>query len=173
MEIIENIGAWKSDFDSGWLAEFQSSGRANWDLYSYGKNSEAPSSKGVKLRDAKLLLITSSGSFLKDKQSPFDAANQLGDYSIRTFPTSTSLNQLDFAHDHYKQESVRSDVQVLIPIRHLEQYVSQRIVGELFDTVISFMGYQPDISRVISETIPAIQSVIDNQEIDAALLVPS
>jgi hypothetical protein len=39
--------------------------------------------------------------------------------------------------------------------------------------VISFMGYQPDVSRVLDETIPAILQVAKQEQAAMALLVPS
>ena len=173
MEIVENAGAWKKDFENGWLTELKIRGRINWSLYQYAQNTQSPSGNKILLKEAKLLLITSAGSYLKNDQPPFDAANPLGDYTIRTFPASTPPGDLEFAHDHYKQDSVRSDPQVLIPIGHLEELVAQDKLHRFCSPVISFMGYQPDVSRVLSDTIPAIQAVIDNSDVDCVLLVPS
>ncbi len=173
MHAVERLKEWKNNFKNKWLAEFNYSGRIDWDLYSYVKNTKTPSSIGIGLKDSKIVLITSAGSYLKNKQRPFDAANPLGDYSIRTYPASTNFINIEFAHDHYKQDSVRRDPQVLIPTRHLFELVNQGVLGQLFPKVISFMGYQPDITQVVSETIPQIQSVINDQDINCALLVPS
>jgi hypothetical protein len=35
------------------------------------------------------------------------------------------------------------------------------------------MGYQPDVSRVVNETFPAILQFAKNEQAQAALLVPS
>jgi hypothetical protein len=35
------------------------------------------------------------------------------------------------------------------------------------------MGYQPDVTRVVDETAPAILKVMRDERVDAALLVPA
>jgi hypothetical protein len=35
------------------------------------------------------------------------------------------------------------------------------------------MGYQPDISRILSQTIPAILQAAQDQKADGALLIPA
>lgn len=51
--------------------------------------------------------------------------------------------------------------------------VEENIIGEICDTVISFMGYQPDVNNVITKTIPAILDIVIQEKVDAVLLVPS
>ncbi len=51
--------------------------------------------------------------------------------------------------------------------------VKEGIIGDMCEKVISFMGYQPDIGKVITETIPAILEIATEEQADAVLLVPS
>ena len=53
------------------------------------------------------------------------------------------------------------------------ELVVEEVIGELAPTVISFSGYQPDVIRVLDETIPAIVAAAKVERADAALLVPS
>ena len=76
-------------------------------------------------------------------------------------------------HDHYDHTFIDQDPQVLLPLRHLEDMVTEGIIGELAPTVVSFMGYQPDVTRVLDELIPAIQQAIAAQSPQAALVVPA
>ncbi len=122
---------------------------------------------------ARILLISSSGAYLPSQDKPFRAANLLGDYSLRTFSSATPLAELEYAHDHYDQTAVREDPQVLLPIDHLKALVQEGILGELSKTVISFMGYQPLVYKVMRKTIPAIIDIVKKESIDAVLLVPS
>jgi D-proline reductase (dithiol) PrdB len=110
---------------------------------------------------------------LEGRQEPYDAPNPLGDYSLRTFPTSTNFEQIAFAHEHYDHRAVNEDPQVLLPLRHLEQMHAEGQIGELSESVISLMGYQPDVTRTLDETIPAVVSMASDMQADAALLVPS
>lgn len=173
MEIAERIDIWTNDFLNGWLKEFNQQNRINWNLYSYIKNNNSPQSTGLNLSKSKLLLISSAGGYLPAHDIPFNAGNLLGDYSIRTFPISTKFNNIQYSHDHYDTTAIKQDAQVLLPLRHLNSMVEEKAIGEMCDTVISFMGYQPDVNQVITKTIPAVLDIVLKEKVDAVLLVPS
>ncbi len=173
MEILENKADWLAQFQNGWLAHFEQTGERKWDLYNRPKNSEAPSGSGIDLSSSRLILITSAGSYLKDGHEPYDAANPLGDYSIRVYPTATPFEELSFAHDQYNHTAVTEDPQVLIPLRHLEDMVAEGLIGELAASVISFHGYVPDQARFVDETIPQMLRIAKEEQAQAALLVPA
>lgn len=145
----------------------------NWKLYKYIKNEHSPGGSGVDLSTAKVMLISSAGAYLPTKDKPFNASNLLGDYSIRTFPSSTKSLDLDYAHNHYDQTAVRKDMQVLLPLEHLKALVQKDVIGAFSDIVISFMGYQPWVGKVIKKTIPAILETVKHAGVDAVFLVPS
>jgi hypothetical protein len=173
MEIVENLEQWQSDFHQGWLAHYQRTGKPNWEIYNRPQNSQAPSGPGIELAKSRLALISSAGAYLAQSEERFDDEDDLGDYTIRRFPSTTPFEALAYAHTHYDHAAVNEDPQVLLPLRHLEDMVKEGLIGELALSVISFCGYQPDIGRVVNETIPAIVEMAKAEEIDAALLVPA
>lgn len=118
------------------------------------------------------MLISSAGGYLTDSQLPFDARNPLGDYTVRKFPSSVPFEDLSYAHEHYDHTAANSDPQVLLPLSHLREMVTEGRIGKL-TPMVSFMGYQPDVSRLLDETIPAILEIVKDEQVDAALLVPS
>jgi hypothetical protein len=173
MQILEHYDEWLATFRAGWLAHYQETGQIDWSLYNRPQNSTAPAGRGVDLSASRLMLVTTSGAYLPGQQEPFDAGSALGDYTIRLFPTATPLGDLAYAHEHYDQAAVKADPQVLLPLRHLDEMVDQGIIGELAPSVVSFMGYQPDVSRVVDEMIPAIVAAAQAEEVQAVLLVPA
>jgi D-proline reductase (dithiol) PrdB len=173
MSIIENREQWLAEFRAGWLAHFQKTGELDWKLYPRIRNSEIDKRPGLELSRCRLGLISTAGGYLRAHHSPFDAANPLGDYSIRTFPIGTRFSELAYAHDHYDHAAVDSDPQVLLPLVHLKDIEREGSIGAVAPDVISFMGYQPDVARVVDEMIPAILEHVEQQGWDAALLVPS
>jgi len=173
MKIAEGLDNWTTDFQNRWLKEFNKHNRINWNVYSYIKNNNSPQSTGIDLSKNKLLLISSAGGYLSSNDTPFDASNPLGDYSIRTFSVSTNFNNIGYSHDHYDTTAVKQDAQVLLPFHHLKSMVEEKLIGELCNTVISFMGYQPNVNNVITKTIPAILDIVMQEKVDAVLLVPS
>ena len=173
MEALENRDQWLIDFREGWLAHYQRTGEFDWKLYPRPKNSNVPAGPGIDLSTSRLMLISTAGAYLREHQQAFDASHPLGDYDIRVFPSSTSFDQLAYAHTHYDHEYVNQDPQVLLPLRHLEDMKAEGIIGELAMSVVSFMGYQPDAIRVLDETAPAILEIAHAEQVRAALLVPA
>jgi len=172
MSILENSAQWKEDFTQGWLAHFQRTGKESWDIYNRPRNQNPVSGSGRDLKTSRLIFISSAGGYLPASQQPFDAGNPLGDYSIRSFPATTPFDQLAYSHEHYDHTAIDADPQVLLPLEHLRRMVSEGDIGELTN-VVSFMGFQPDVSRLIEETIPEILNITRDEGAQAALLVPS
>ena len=172
MELLENRDQWSTDFRAGWLKAYDESGKPDWDTYPRPRNKVVPSGRAVDLTKSRLMLISSAGGYLRESQEPFAAADVLGDYSIRTFPVATPFGELAYAHDHYDHADVDADPQTVLPLRHLETMVAEGAIGELTPSVVSFMGYQPDITRVVDEIIPQVLAIAQSEQADAALLVP-
>jgi len=172
MSILENNESWAKKFRDGWLTKLQKTGTFYWNAYIFPNNQIPVAGKGIDLKSSRLMLISSAGGYVTDSQQPFDASNPLGDYTVRKFPSSIAFEDLSYAHEHYDHTAVNADPQVLLPLRHLHEMVKEGKIGEL-TSVISFMGYQPDISRLLDETIPAILGFAREEQVDAALFVPS
>jgi len=175
MEILENLEQWQIEYEQGWLAHYRKTGEMDFkNLYNRPKNKVAPSGPGVDLARSRMTLISSAGGYLRATQEPFSTNRaDLGDYTIRQFPSSTPLDALAFSHVAYDHTAVDEDPQVLVPLRHLETMVNEGIIGELAPSVISFCGWQPDVVRTINELIPAIIKAGKAEGIEAALLVPA
>lgn len=172
-DMLEDRAAWETAYRSGWYNHYQATGEIDWTLYNRPKNETTPAGPPVTLATSRLMLLSTAGGYLPASQRPFDAAGDLGDYSIRTMPVDTPPAAIEYAHDHYDQTAVRDDSQVLLPLTHLRALVEEGRVGSLTPSLVSFMGYQPDVSRVLDETFPAIMRVVEQEQPDAILLVPS
>ncbi len=171
--ILEDQAGWAARYTTGWLKHHQDTGQFDWKLYEKPSNAQPIAGGAVKLSQARVVLISSAGGYLRDSQAPFDAPHPYGDYSIRLVPTGTPLNQIAIAHDHYDHASVDADRQVLLPLRHLEDLAREGVIGSVSPNVINFMGYLPDAARVVDELIPHIIEAVYAEQADAALLVPS
>ena len=172
MGIIENFEQWQTDYFEEWLPHYEKTGELVWLNYPRAHNRTAPAGPGIDLAQSRLLLISSAGGYLRDEQEPFDAANELGDYSIRTFPVNSPFERIAFAHEHYDHTAVNADPQVLLPLKHLQDMVTEGKIGAL-TAVISYSGYQPDVGRILNETIPAILEATQVEKAEGALLVPA
>ena len=164
---------WLDAYRECWLAHYQATGKIDWKLYPDLKLDRTPAGSAIDVTQASVLLITSAGGYIPGVHEPFDAANDLGDYSIRLVDTQYSPRAYNFAHDHYDHTAVKADPQVLVPVTHLLEMQDAGLIGELAPQVVSFMGYQPDLRRVVDEMIPEIVRVARDLRVDAAFLVPS
>ncbi|MBA3946894.1 MAG: hypothetical protein H0X37_20320 [Herpetosiphonaceae bacterium] len=173
MEILEDRAAWEATFRAGWLAHYARTGATDFKRYNRPTNSVAPAGAGVEISHSRLVLISSAGGYLPAKQAAFDAANPFGDYTIRCFPVTTPLLDIAYAHAHYDHTAVDADAQVLLPLGHLADLVAAGVIGSLTPNMISFMGYQPDVGRLLDELIPAMRAAVRAEGAEAALLVPS
>ncbi len=172
MDILENREAWAAAYRDGWLAHLQETGETNFRLYQPPKNSAAPGAPGVDLSRSRLLFISSAGGYLRGRQEPFDAANPTGDYTIRLFPPDTPLSSLAYAHDHYDHAAIDRDPRVALPLPRLRELAARGVIGSLSPSVVSIMGYQPDVIRTIEELIPQIVQLAGAEKPQAALLAP-
>lgn len=172
MDILENADVWAKTFQDGWLAHLEKTGTPSWEIYERPKNQNPVAGAAIDLKSSRLALISSAGGYLADSQEPFDAGSPLGDYTVRTFPVSTPFEKLAYSHEHYDHAAINVDPQVLMPLEHLRQMVSEGSIGELAP-MVSIMGYQPDVSRLLDETFPAILKIVQEENAQAALLVPA
>ena len=172
MEILENRDQWMEAYCHGWLANLAATGSTDWRIYPIPRNEHTPGAPGIQVSKSRLMLISSAGGYHRRSQEPFDAANLLGDYTMRAFPCDTPFQDLAFAHDHYDHAMIERDPQVALPLHHLQLLVAAGRVGALTPSVASFMGYQPDAARTVDELVPRVVAIAKEERADAALLAP-
>lgn len=173
MSIIDNREQWLADFQAGWLKTYLETGELDWQAYNLPKNETTVSGPAVDLSKSKLVLITTGGFYVAGEQEPMDEPDMHGRYDIRLLPADMAPEAYSISHNHYNHAAVNEDRQVLLPTSHLAEMVEAGQIGEMAPYIISFMGYQPDVTRVVDETIPAVLAACQEMEVTAALLVPA
>jgi len=173
MEILERPLEWLRSFQDGWLSNLEQTGEVNWELYTYPHNRLVPNSRGIRLKHSRILLITTAGVYYSGRQKPFNSHLPLGDYSIRTIPLSANPENFIFGHADFNTRYAKEDHQVLIPVQHLSDFVSEGFIGSLVPVFASFCGYQPHAIRVVKELVPAILQVAKEYGAHGALIIPS
>ncbi len=173
MSVIDNRDQWLAEFKAGWHKIYSETGELDWKAYNLPKNTTTVSGPAVDLSKSKLVMITTGGFYIADEQEPFDEPDMYGRYDIRLLPADMAPENFSISHTHYNHDAVNEDRQVLLPMSHLQEMVDAGEIGEMAPNIISFMGYQPDATRVEDETIPAILAACKEMEVTAALLVPA
>ena len=173
MAVIDNREQWLSDFRAGWLKTYTETGELDWPGYNLPRNSSEVAGPAIELSKARLAVISSGGFYIEGDQEPFDEPDLHGRYDIRSLPSDMPAESFAISHTHYDHSAANQDRQVLLPMAHLNEMVAASEIGELAPEIISFMGYQPDVTRVVDETIPAVLAAARAMGADAALLIPA
>lgn len=126
----------------------------------------------VPLNQARLSVITTGGIYDAQTQAPFEAADVLGDASIRLLDVNTPAERLKIAHDHYDHSAAEQDLNTINPARNLHALVQEAFLGALDPILISTHGYIPDWRRIFDQQIPAVLAHLRQAQPHAALLVP-
>ena len=173
MEILENPLEWLREFQDGWLSEFEKSGNIDWSLYSPPKNQSAPTSRGIKLANSRLILISTAGAYYPGKHSFFSCAHPLGDYTIRQIPISGAPEDMALSHPDLDLGWTGLDPEIVLPLRLLRQMVTEGKIGSLAPVFVSYCGFQPHAIRIVKELVPSILKAVKQHNAHAALIVPA
>lgn len=173
MAVLDDRAGWREEYEAGWLKNYTATGEVDWTTYNVPRNTTTVAGPGVDLSASRLAVVSSGGFYIDGEQQPFDEPDALGRYDIRLLPVAAPPESFSISHTHYDHTAANADRQVLLPIGHLEEMVAAGEIGELAPEIISFMGYQPDVTRVVDETIPAVIEAARAMNADAAILLPA
>ena len=137
------------------------------------------------LAESKITLITSSGHFIDGEDpEPFgvknmtqaDAILRVIEFlkaapSISEIPFRTPKSVLRVRHPGYDVRAAESDPNCVFPIRWLLEFEHEGLFGELAASAYSFVGAAAQ-KKLLNEVGPQWVSMIQEQTIDAVLLVP-
>ena len=129
------------------------------------------------LSECKVAMITSGGIAMKN-DIPFDQEGERqnpwwGDPSFRTIPKTATEKDIEIYHLHIKPDFARQDINCLLPIRRLEELANIGEIGSVADTHFSIMGYLLEPEEMLNKSVPAIIKQLQDEQVDAVILVPS
>ena len=168
MELIEQTDQWRRQYD-GWK------GRPSDDLkgYPFVENLRAPFTPARRaITMTNLALIVSAGAYL-DGTDPFDTSAPDGDFDLREIPSDIHLSDLKFAARGYDPSLVQQDANVQVPLERLNEFASNRVIGQVAPAFWSFCGFVPDAARFADQTIPQLLGRLNRYDVQAALLIPA
>jgi D-proline reductase (dithiol) PrdB len=126
---------------------------------------------GKPLAQAKFALVTTAALHLP-QQAAFDHSIRGGDCSFRELPGNVDVRNLKIAHrsSAFDQSGARKDRNLVFPLDR--ELVREKKLGALNHRHFSFMGSITAPARLISETAPAVAKLLQQDQVDAAFLVP-
>jgi len=125
------------------------------------------------LNECSVCLISSCGVHLKSDR-PMDVAHPLGDFTFRRVPSYARQDELIIHQLKYPHDDADLDINVIFPIRRLQELAGEGIIGGLTKNFFSFIGYNMDPEKFETTVAEGIaRAVADEEQADIALLAPA
>lgn len=147
---------------------YQSQGFPEYGWSVYDSTPFVPLSKP--LNQSKVALISSGGIFMEG-QEPFNGW-AVNDFSLRVIPIDTPFARLRLNQNYFDHRDAVKDYNCVFPIQRLQELAEEGFVGQAAELAVSLgMGRTYKRSGLFQQTIPAVVSELQKQEVDVALLV--
>jgi hypothetical protein len=121
--------------------------------------------------DQSCIALLSSAGIFKDDQEPFDPW-AVNDLSFRLIDTRTPFNRLRLNHNYFDHRDALKDFNCVFPVHRMKELETGKFIGRLASTAISLgMGRLYKRTALVTETVPEIAKILENQGVDAVLLL--
>jgi D-proline reductase (dithiol) PrdB len=125
------------------------------------------------LKESRLVLVSSAGMVRTD-QPPFDSSIRGGDPSFRLIPDDTEVVDLVETHRSgiFDHSGIQQDPNLAFPLDRLRELAAEGCIGSLNQRHLSLMGSITAPGRLIKRTMPQLVSLLIEDAVDLALLIP-
>jgi D-proline reductase (dithiol) PrdB len=126
------------------------------------------------IAQCRIALVTTAGVH-RVEDAPFDMNDKDGDPSYRVIPKEATLDTLRITHDYYDHRDADKDVNIVFPLERLREFAKEAVIGEVAPLHYSFMGHIDGrhVSRLLSDTAPAVARQLQREHVDAVVLTPA
>lgn len=129
------------------------------------------------LRECTVALISTAG-IARNDDMPFDQEGERrdpwwGDPSFRTIPLGTTEKDVRLYHFHIDPRFGEADLDVVLPMRRLNELAGEGVIGRPALNHYSIMGYILEPKDLVEITAPLIAERMRSERVDAAALVPA
>ena len=145
--------------------------RQGFPEYKWSVYESAPFAPLVKPLNRSRVGLVSSGGIFENDQEPFDGW-AVNDFSLRVIPMDTPFDRLRLSHNYFDHRDAVKDYNCVFPIQRIQELAEEGFIGRAAGSVVSLgMGRTYKRSGLFQHTIPAIVRELQEQKVDAALLV--
>ena len=146
-------------------------GALGYPPYKWVHNEDEPPFEPVSkpLAESRIGLIASGGIY-REGQIAFHFRD---DFSFRVIPRDIDMSELRATHFAYDVTDARSDPNVVFPLGTLRAEARDGGIGEVAPNAYTFMGGIYSVRRVRDVLAPALAERMEEDAVDAALLVPA
>ena len=121
--------------------------------------------------------VTSAGISLST-DPPFDMEREKedptwGDPTYRKIPQATTQDSIQVNHLHINTSFILEDINVILPIGHLQDFANEGVIGKSAPTAYSFYGFQWQRTEFLKEAIEPIAEQMHSEGVDVAIMTPA
>jgi D-proline reductase (dithiol) PrdB len=156
------------------LAELPLKDRIFLKAYRWRRIDPVPSAAlRVPLAEARVALVSTAGLVLPS-QACFDDEIRGGDWSWREIPDDADVTTLVESHrsQSFDRSGLRADANLGMPLDRLHELVSSGVIGQSSRRHFSLMGSITAPGRLVAQSAPAVAEALNEDAVDAVLLVP-
>ena len=123
------------------------------------------------LNKCRIALITTGGLHLRTDE-PFDQNILDGDSSFRKIPRDIKADGLHIAHKWYNHKFINADLNCVLPIDRMREYVQNGTIGSLSEENYSFMGHIYKAEALLKSS-KKLGRILKENDVDIAFLTPT
>lgn len=125
------------------------------------------------LSACRVALVTTAG-LVAAGDTPFDEEVRGGDWSYRVIPGDVDVASLGEFHrsESFDHAGIEADRNVGFPLDRLRELAADGTIGAVARRHLSFMGSITAPNRLVQRSAPEAATLLVNDEVDLALLVP-
>ncbi len=141
--------------------------------YSWSKNEDAPwAAMDKPLSECRVSMLT-SGGISCSWQPPFDA-DARNDLKLLDIPKDAPADGFVINDAYYDHRDADRDINCVFPIERMHELEEDGTIGELSPRLFSgFMGRIYTRTAVLQEAAPALVAKLQEDHVDALILVPA
>lgn len=129
------------------------------------------------LSECTVAAVTSAGISLSS-DPPFDMEREKresnwGDPTYRKLPITAAQTDIRANHLHINTDYILEDVNVILPLTHLQAFADEGKIGQAAPTAYSFYGFQWERTEFLREAIEPIAGQMQSEGVDVAILTPA
>jgi D-proline reductase (dithiol) PrdB len=123
------------------------------------------------------IALISSAALALNRDCPFDLQIErrdpwFSDPSYRVLPQYTRTGEVQICHLHINPTFAKQDLNCVMPLERLSELVALGEVGDSAPSHYSYVGYTLRPERLLHETVPSVVERMQQERVDAVVLVP-
>jgi D-proline reductase (dithiol) PrdB len=123
------------------------------------------------------IALVSSAALAMNNDGPFDLQIErvdpwFSDPSYRVLPRNARTGEVQICHLHINPAFAQQDLNCVMPLERLAELAVLGEVGEPAPSHYSYVGYTLRPEQLLQETVPLIVERMQQERVDAVVLVP-